>query len=74
MTSAAEAIARTECVDLHRRIAVLQGDLDAAETCKHRLNTLIVARDNEIDALTRRLAKLQAELDAAREGVLELRY
>ena len=52
MTSAAEAIARTECADLHRRIAILEGDLDAAETCKHRLNTLIVARDNEIERVT----------------------
>ena len=74
MTSAAEAIARTECADLHRRIAALERTITAAEACKFRLNWLLGVRDSEIDALNRQLAKLQAELDAAREGVLELPY
>ena len=74
MTSAAEAIAHTECADLHRRIDALEKTIAAGVACKSRLNALIVARDNEIDALNRQIAKLQAELDAIRAGLLELPY
>lgn len=70
MTTAAEAIIRTECADLRTKLQTAERRIVDLEGCKFRLNGLIVARDVKIAELHDQLSKAYAELDALRAGEL----
>jgi hypothetical protein len=70
MTTAAEAIARTDCADLKRRLLVLQDKLDMRDSTVFRLNALLVIYERERDVAEATIARLTAELAAARAGEL----
>jgi hypothetical protein len=74
MTTGAEAIATTNCADLRLKLECVNRQNDVLASRVMRLNGLILARDNEIAALTAANERLQAELDAARAGLLKLPY
>jgi uncharacterized protein involved in exopolysaccharide biosynthesis len=81
MTTAAEALARTDCADLRR-------DLDAERVCNrnhlahiNRLNALLVTyererdeRETQIAARNATIAALRAELAEARAGIVAPPY
>lgn len=71
MATAAELAARTECVDLERRLTLTLERITARDATIFRLNGLIVARDAEIDRLRTKLALCEAELADLRAGVTD---